>query len=1141
MRARSATMTAIAALMIFQRPVYAGPTGGTVVAGSAGISQSGSTTNVNQSSQSAIINWQTFSIGKQETVNFLQPNSSAVALNRVNGNEQSIISGALNANGRVFIVNSAGVLFSKGAQVNVGGLVASTLDISNSDFMAGNYKFSGTSAASVINRGNIHASPGGYVALLGKTVANDGVISARLGTVAMAAGEQMTLNFGGNSLFDVTIDKGTLNALVANHRAIKADGGTVIMTAKAADEVLSAQVNNTGIVQARTIASLLGGSSSNPKVHIGKIKIVADGGTANISGKLDASAPKGGNGGTIETSGSHVKIADAAIITTKASYGTSGSWLIDPTDFTIAASGGDITGAALGAQLDNNATVTIASTQGSSGTNGDINVNEAVSWSSNAILTLNAANNININAPITATGTSAGIALNYGGTNGVVGATPLAGSDYNIVTPASFSGTVLDSAGNPIAKPDTSGGVYGSITLSGGSSTFSVNGTGYTMIRSMADLAAVSSAQNKRLALAMDLNAAGTTYNYNVVPTLGAGSVFAGLGHTIDGLTIRGTTGTSSQTAGLFGTVRSSTLRDIGLTNVDINVTLSLANAGGVTSVGALAGNVALTGSTPNVAKDVYATGSITTTGVLGTSGGFGNAGGLFGQFAGNPNTGVVSTITDAFAMVNVAGYAGGTAGGISGRANSVLATRIDTTGVDPVTQLPLSVSGNGAGGLFGTLTGSVLNSYSTLTVSGGSGGGLINQYTPFDAGGTVANSFATGNVTGQINNGGLIGSISFGSPNTPPGGNATLNNVYATGNVHANSPTSQAGTFGEGGLVGAATGGASGHLTVTNAHATGSVTVDGNGGADVGVGGLFGVITDSQSGSTISNSYYENSTTGVSAVNTSGVGGLVGRTDGVDISGSHATGNVVGKDVVGGLVGQFTGGGPNHDIVASITSSYSTATVTATNPDPHSPEVGALVGGASVANIGSDVFYNQGTAGGVGIGNSAFFGGTVTNNSQGLTASQLPDAAFYANGTIGAVLAQRAEAAAQQAAAAAAQQAAFQATATQASRTGSVIATTSPALSAAAGADIGAASAGTASTSLGSQQIDNNIQYDNRSDNRDRNRRRTANNRRPASGGGVGATIRSIEINGQRFNLRGGNSGNTTPNNNNTPTQPVQ
>jgi filamentous hemagglutinin family protein len=340
--------------MLAPRPALAGPNGGSVVAGSAGIQQSGNTTNINQSSNSAVINWQGFSIGKQETVNFNQPSAASTTLNRVIGNETSVINGALNANGQVFIVNSAGVLFGKGAQVNVGGIVASTLDISNADFMAGRYNFSGSSSASVINRGNIHASPGGYVSLLGKTVANDGVITANLGTVAMASGQQITLNFGGNSLVDVTISQGTLNALVSNKRAIIANGGQVIMTAKAADEVLSAQVNNTGIIQARTMAALTGGGSGTRVVHKGSIKLLAQGGTVNVSGKLDASAPKGGDGGSIETSGNKVHVADTAVITTKSANGQDGNWLIDPDGFTIAATGGDITGAALATALASN-------------------------------------------------------------------------------------------------------------------------------------------------------------------------------------------------------------------------------------------------------------------------------------------------------------------------------------------------------------------------------------------------------------------------------------------------------------------------------------------------------------------------------------------------------------------------------------------------------------------------------------------------------------------------------------------------------------------------------------------------------------------------------------------------------------------
>ena len=133
----------------------------------------------------------------KETVNFNQPSATSVTLNRVIGNEKSVIEGALNANGQVFIVNSAGVVFTKSAQVNVGGLVASTLDISNSNFLAGKYQFSGNSNASVVNLGNIQANPGGYVALLGNTVSNQGTITATLGTVADGLGQSGHLEHRG--------------------------------------------------------------------------------------------------------------------------------------------------------------------------------------------------------------------------------------------------------------------------------------------------------------------------------------------------------------------------------------------------------------------------------------------------------------------------------------------------------------------------------------------------------------------------------------------------------------------------------------------------------------------------------------------------------------------------------------------------------------------------------------------------------------------------------------------------------------------------------------------------------------------------------------------------------------------------------
>jgi filamentous hemagglutinin family protein len=485
-------------------PALAAPQGGVVMSGTAAINQAGTVTTVNQSTNKASINWQSFSTKPNEAVNFNQPNTSAMTLNRVVGNEQSVLEGALNATGKVFLINSNGVLISNGATVSTGGFVASTLNLTDEDFNAGNYIFRANgSRNSVINMGTINAD-GGYVALLGNNVTNQGVISATKGTVALASGDKISLNFNGDSLVGVTVDEGTLNSLVENKEAIYADGGTVILSAKAADDLLSAQVNNSGVIQARTIDDLKG-----------DIRLLAQGGTTTVSGTLDASAPNGGNGGFIETSGDKVKVADSASITTKSAYGTSGSWLIDPTDFTIAASGGDVTGTFLSSML-NGATGTLtieASTLGTTGTSGSIYVNDALSWSAdtilkliatgdidvnksvtatgaNAGLTLNAGNNINVNAPVSLSGSNAALVMNYGGYATTGSAAP--GTNYNILTKASYSGAVIDPVtGYPVAQVDPHNpanggdGVYGSITLSGPSATLSINGQPYTLIHSM--------------------------------------------------------------------------------------------------------------------------------------------------------------------------------------------------------------------------------------------------------------------------------------------------------------------------------------------------------------------------------------------------------------------------------------------------------------------------------------------------------------------------------------------------------------------------------------------------------------------------------------------------------------------------------
>ena len=188
---------------------------------------------INQSSQQAIINWQGFSIAEHESVNIQQPNANAALLNRVVGQDASSIQGKLNANGQVYLINPNGVLFSKTAQVDVGGLIAGTHAISNQDFLNGKLHFTQDNATgSVINHGQIKTPEGGVVALIGEQVQNTGNISTPKGTTALAAGKTVDLDMQGDGLVEVKITEAAINAQINNHGIIQADGGQVIMTAK---------------------------------------------------------------------------------------------------------------------------------------------------------------------------------------------------------------------------------------------------------------------------------------------------------------------------------------------------------------------------------------------------------------------------------------------------------------------------------------------------------------------------------------------------------------------------------------------------------------------------------------------------------------------------------------------------------------------------------------------------------------------------------------------------------------------------------------------------------------------------------------------------------------------------------------------
>lgn len=312
---RARTIASVVAALFeasYASSLLANPTGAQVVAGSVSVnSPTAGQMNITQGTPNAIVNWNTFSIGAQESVTIAQPSASAALLNRVVGNDPSSIAGRLQANGRVFLVNPAGVIFAPGSSVNVGSLVASTLNIADSDFLAGRYHFVGASAAQVSNAGTLTAQQGGTVALLGGTVSNAGTVTAKLGTVALGAGSDITLDFAGDGLTTLTISAGAARALIGNTGTLAADGGLVVMSAQTADALAATVVNQQGIVRAQSLAERNG-------------RIVLDGGSNGetlVSGTLDATGGAGLAGGRIDVTGYDVGLLAGANVNASGAAG----------------------------------------------------------------------------------------------------------------------------------------------------------------------------------------------------------------------------------------------------------------------------------------------------------------------------------------------------------------------------------------------------------------------------------------------------------------------------------------------------------------------------------------------------------------------------------------------------------------------------------------------------------------------------------------------------------------------------------------------------------------------------------------------------------------------------------------------------
>lgn len=354
---KTLALLVMSALSLGASSVDAMPEGGVVRSGSGSVTQNGKEMTIRQDSGRLAMDWTGFSVGKDETVRFQQPGKDALALNRVTGNQQSVIDGSLLSNGHVLLVNPNGVVIGKNASIDVGGLVASTAQVKD-NFMkefgnsTGAFSLGGVSDGKIINEGTIKAE-GGLVALHAAKVENSGTISNTGGSAVLAAADTLTLTPDADGKLNFTVDGKAAEASALNKGSITADGGTIVMTADSASDVMSTVVNNSGTLQARTLRKnekgqilLEGGdkgqvevsgtldasgteegqSAGNIKV-IGEKTIVHDGTNLLAKGNVD--------GGKIETSGDVLNLGDNLNIDAKGVNGKAGEWLLDPLDVYI--------------------------------------------------------------------------------------------------------------------------------------------------------------------------------------------------------------------------------------------------------------------------------------------------------------------------------------------------------------------------------------------------------------------------------------------------------------------------------------------------------------------------------------------------------------------------------------------------------------------------------------------------------------------------------------------------------------------------------------------------------------------------------------------------------------------------------------
>ncbi|KVP79828.1 filamentous hemagglutinin [Burkholderia ubonensis] len=715
-RGKRAIAVAASLLGLVATGAHALPTDGRIVAGVGDISMSadGKAMEVRQHTDKLITEWNDFNIAGGERVSFHQPTEKSIALNRVFGANGSQIQGQLDANGKVFLVDPNGVLFGAGAQVNVGGLIASTQDLSNDDFDAGNYRFSGWSTKAVVNEGTIIAADRGSVALLGAHVSNKGVIQAKLGRVALGAGKVFTVNFDGNDLLNLQVNYSLLEDLADNGGLLKADGGEVLMTGRAAGDLHGAVVKNTGTIEAKGLNTRNG-------------KITLDGVRVEVGGKLDASAQEAGAPGTIATRGKRVEVANDAQVNTRA-----GTWTIEAENAGVNGTytdHGSIDADTLARSLDTT-NVELANMRG------DLSLGAPVSWMSDNTLTLTSKEgNVDLQKTLSATGANAGLVVNAADKIRVVDAVKLTGDNAHLELNSANGHTLADNKAV--------------VTLSGKNASFRANGEDYTVIHDLSGLRNVDVNLAGRYVLGNAIEGSG--HVRSIGRNIGFSGEFDGLGNTLSRLKIENDPNevnldhSAINGVGLFS-ANSGRIGNLNLQGVTVSgVTPS--DSGSMIFVGSLAGTNS--GTLSNVtAKDGLVTGK---------GAGWTVVGGLVGM-------GTDGKIDRASVSGRVEGDSSTKAiGGLVGE-NSALISN-SAADVQVVAEDAASRRSVSAGGLVGTNTGTIDKSSSKGSVqvnrNGAMAGGLVGDN--FNSGvtaGTIRGSSSLSQVTAGDNAkaGGLVG-----------------------------------------------------------------------------------------------------------------------------------------------------------------------------------------------------------------------------------------------------------------------------------------------------------------------------------------------------------------------------------------------